>query len=107
MKLSKFSVTVGDHDLLCLLAAPDQLTQVGARRALLLSFSTTRYMSLQTAPYDITAKAFTEAGHYVVSFDLPNHGDGIDEYGEGLVGLWRAHAAGPIHSGASLDKGAR
>ena len=105
MKLSKFSVTVGDHDLLCLLAAPDQLTQVGARRALLLSFSTTRYMSLQTAPYDITAKAFTEAGHYVVSFDLPNHGDGIDEYGEGLVGLWRAHAAGADPFGRFLGQG--
>lgn len=105
MKLSKFSVTVGDHDLPCLLAAPDQATQTAARRALLLSFSTTRQMSLQTAPYDITAQAFTAAGHSVVSFDLPNHGDSIDEYGEGLIGMWTAHAAGADPFGRFLVQG--
>jgi len=96
---------VGDHDLLCHLAAPDQPTQVAARPALLLSFSSTRQMTLQTEPYDITAKAFTDAGHYVVSFDLPNHGDGIDEYGEGLVGMWAAHAAGADPFGRFIAQG--
>lgn len=105
MKLSKFSVTVGEHELPCLLAAPDQGTQPAARQALLLSFSTTRQMSLQTAPYDITAKAFTAAGHSVVSFDLPNHGDAIDEYGEGLVGMWTAHAAGADPFGRFIRQG--
>ncbi len=105
MQLSEFSVIIGDHDLRCQLAAPDHPAQIAPRPALLLSFSTTRQMSLQTAPYDITAKAFTQAGHYVVSFDLPNHGDGIDKYGEGLVGMWTAHAAGADPFGRFIAQG--
>jgi len=105
MKITEFSVAVGDDDLTCQLAAPAPPTQVAARPALLLSFSATRQMTLQTEPYDITAKAFTAAGHYVVSFDLPNHGDRIDDYGEGLVGLWRAHAAGTDPFGRFVAQG--
>lgn len=105
MKLQEFTVAVGNQVLRCLLAAPDDPTQVAARPALLLSFSATRQMTLQTEPYDLTAKLFTAAGHYVVSFDLPNHGDGIDDYGEGLVGLWAAHAAGADPFGRFIAQG--
>ncbi len=105
MKITEFAVAVGDQTLLCYLAAPEPPTQVAPRPALLVSFSATRQMTLQTAPYDITAKAFTDAGHYVVSFDLPNHGDRIDEYGEGLVGLWTAHAAGADPFGRLIAQG--
>ena len=105
MQITEFSVTVGDQVLLCSLAAPEPPIQVAPHPALLLSFSATRQMTLQTAPYDITAKLFTDAGHYVASFDLPNHGDGIDEYGDGLVGLWTAHAAGADPFGRFIAQG--
>jgi alpha-beta hydrolase superfamily lysophospholipase len=105
MRINEFSVDVGGRSLRCHLAAPEHPAQVVSRPALLLSFSTTRQATLQTDPYAITARAFTEAGCYVVSFDLPNHGDGIDEYGEGLVGLWAAHAAGADPFGRFIAQG--
>jgi alpha-beta hydrolase superfamily lysophospholipase len=105
MMLNEFSVAVADHHLRCQVAAPDHLAQVASRPAVLLSFSTTRQTTLQTHPYAITAEAFTAAGHYVVSFDLPNHGDGINAYGEGLVGLWTAQAAGADPFGRFIEQG--
>ena len=37
---------------------------------------------------------FLAAGHRVVSFDLPCHGDRADETGEGLVGMATAMGRG-------------
>ncbi|MCX6049425.1 MAG: hypothetical protein NT075_30360 [Chloroflexi bacterium] len=68
--------------------------QRAANPALLLTFSSTRTASFEETPYDIPAKLFAEAGHYVVSFDLPNHGEQINTFGTGIVGMCAAFNAG-------------
>jgi hypothetical protein len=62
--------------------------------ALLLTFSSTRQASFHESPYDLPAKVFAAAGHYVASFDLPNHGEQINQYGQGIVGMCAALRAG-------------
>jgi hypothetical protein len=73
-------------------------TPTDARRAslpaLLLTFSSTRQASFHESPYDLPAKVFAAAGHYVASFDLPNHGEQINQYGQGIVGMCAALRAG-------------
>jgi hypothetical protein len=61
---------------------------------LLLTFSSTRQASFYKEPYDIPARVFAEAGHAVASFDLPNHGDQINRFGEGIEGFCAAFRAG-------------
>ncbi|MBX3011039.1 MAG: hypothetical protein KF832_06005 [Caldilineaceae bacterium] len=61
---------------------------------LLLTFSSTRQASFHEAPYNLPAQLFAEAGHAVASFDLPNHGEQINAYGEGIVGMCAAFCAG-------------
>ena len=56
----------------CLLAEPESLAP---RPALLLNFAADRYTSIGEAPFDIPARAFVAAGHRVLSFDLPFHGE--------------------------------
>ena len=62
--------------------------------ALLLTFSTTRQASFHEEPYDIPARIFAEAGHSVASFDLPNHGEQVNAFGQGIDGLCAAFYAG-------------
>lgn len=62
--------------------------------ALLLTFSSTRQASFYEAPYDIPARLFAGAGHAVASFDLPNHGEQINGFGQGIDGLCAAFCAG-------------
>lgn len=62
--------------------------------SLLLTFSSTRQASFQEDPYDIPARVFAAAGHAVVSFDLPNHGEQINHFGQGIDGFCAAVCAG-------------
>lgn len=62
--------------------------------ALLLTVASTRQASFHEDPYDIPARLFAAAGHAVVSFDLPNHGEQINAFGQGIVGLCAAFGAG-------------
>ncbi len=62
--------------------------------ALLLTFSSTRQASFYEEPYDIPARIFAEAGHAVASFDLPNHGEQVNAFGQGIDGLCAAFCAG-------------
>ena len=66
----------------------------GPAPALLLSFSTTRQTSLGEPPYDLTARAFLNAGHRVLSFDLPHHGERVEGYGTGIQGMCAAFLDG-------------
>ncbi len=61
--------------------------------ALLLTFSSTRQASFSEKPYDIPARVFAGAGHSVVSFVLPNHGEQIDGFGQGIEGFCAAFCA--------------
>ena len=62
--------------------------------ALLLTFSSTRQASFYEEPYDIPARLFAGAGHAVVSFDLPNHGEQTNGFGQGIEGFCAAFCAG-------------
>lgn len=65
-----------------------------SKPALLLTFATTAQSVFQDAPYDIPFRRFAEEGHCIVSFDLPNHGSRVDQYGEGIEGMRNAFLAG-------------
>ncbi|MCK5811633.1 MAG: prolyl oligopeptidase family serine peptidase [Clostridiales bacterium] len=56
--------------------------------AILLTFSMDGQQSLSELPYCVGSDMFLEKGHRSVSFDLPNHGNRINQYGSDIVG-WR------------------
>ncbi len=62
--------------------------------ALFLTFSSTRQASFHEEPYDIPARIFAAAGHSVASFDLPNHGEQVNAFGQGIDGLCAAFCTG-------------
>jgi dienelactone hydrolase len=68
--------------------------QLARPLALLLTFSSTRQASFYEDPYDIPARRFAAAGYAVASFDLPNHGAQINEFGQGIEGFCAAVCAG-------------
>lgn len=93
ISVTELVVGSGDQQIICSLARPDAQTLL-TEPALLLSFSSTRQSALTEHPYDLAAKTFLAAGHYVLSFDLPHHGERIDRHGEGIDGMCRAFLAG-------------
>ena len=89
MTITEFVVET--EGLTCALAAPPA---PAPDPALLLTFSGTRQMALGRHPYDLATKAFTDAGHCALSFDLPHHGDRVGPCGEGIAGMCAALIAG-------------
>lgn len=76
-----------------------------AGQALLLTFSSTRRASFDEAPYEIPARLFAAAGHAVVSFDLPNHGEQVNGFGQGIDGFCAAFCAGADPFVQFIDQG--
>ncbi len=66
--------------------APDPL--------LLISLAKDGISSLTQEPYATIPQAFVAKGHRAASFDLPSHGQRIDEHGEALIGLRNAYLSG-------------
>ncbi|MSP13803.1 MAG: hypothetical protein EXR62_12715 [Chloroflexi bacterium] len=99
MQTTEFTIDVqGDLPgrvgrLTCSLGIPDNNT-LASRPGLLLTFSSTRQNAMSEDPYDIATRIFSKAGHYVLSFDLPNHGERINAYGQGIAGFSAAIMAG-------------
>lgn len=93
MNITELVAGSGNQQIRCSLARPDAGT-MPAEPALLLSFSSTRQSALTEHPYDLAAKTFLAAGHFVLSFDLPHHGERVDRHGEGIAGMCRAFMAG-------------
>ncbi len=92
MKITEIVIETPDGPLTCSLAAPTG--PPAAKPALLLTFGMTRQSALTEDPRHLPAWIFTEAGHYALSFDLPNHGDRLDAFGEGIGGMCAATLAG-------------
>lgn len=92
MKITEIIVATPDGPLACSLAAPDDTP--ATEPALLLTFGMTRQSALTEDPHDLPARIFTGAGHYALSFDLPNHGGRIDAFGEGIGGMCAAYVGG-------------
>jgi len=65
-----------------------------SRPALLLAITTDWKTSLNHTTYNTIPNIFLSAGYNVASFDLPNHGELINRYGEGLVGWANAISDG-------------
>lgn len=91
--IDEFACGSGDHQIMCSLVRTDDVA-LPADPALLLTFSSTRQSALTEHPYDIPAQTFLAAGHYVLSFDLPHHGERVDRHGEGIDGMRNAFMAG-------------
>ena len=93
MKITEFTVEVGGEDLRCSLAEPEERL-VSVDSGLLLNISATRQTALADATQNHPTEPFLAAGHYVLSFDLPHHGERVRRYGDGLAGMGRALMAG-------------
>lgn len=93
MKVTEFTVDVGKEKLSCSLAEPEERLVSGGS-GLLLNISATRQIALSDATQNHPTEPFLAAGHYVLSFDLPHHGQRVKGYGDGLAGMGRALMAG-------------
>ena len=93
MEITEFEVSTDRGSLTCALASPAN-GEAAVEPALLLSFGGARQGALGEAVHDLAAKLFVQAGHYALSFDLPNHGDLVDKYGGGITGMCAAFVAG-------------
>ena len=93
MNITDFVVESNGRRITCSLACPAS-SQLAARPALLLTFASTRQSALTEEPYSLVVKSFLAAGHYAASFDLPNHGERINGFGQGIEGMCAALLAG-------------
>ncbi|MBI3944179.1 MAG: prolyl oligopeptidase family serine peptidase [Chloroflexi bacterium] len=93
MDILEFTTRAGNRDLVCSLMSPPG-AKTNSNPALLLTFATTRQTALSEAPYNFVVQEFLAAGHYIMSFDLPNHGEHINSYGQGIDGMRNALLAG-------------
>lgn len=93
MDLTEFTVDTGSGKLSCTLASPDKKLRSEAS-GLLLHIGGSRQVALQDPAQNHPTVLFLEAGHYVLSFDLPHHGGRVQQYGEKLVGMSQALIAG-------------
>ena len=89
MNTEEFTVAAGDQQLRCTLAVPEA-SLVGDHSGLLLNISATAQLALYDETQNHPTHPFLQAGHYVLSFDLPNHGERINAHGERLLGMGRA-----------------
>ena len=93
MNIEEFSVAAGKQRLRCSLASPDS-TRAREDSCLLLNVSATAQYALHDSSQNHPTTRFLDAGHYVLSFDLPHHGERVSPYGENLEGMAKAFLAG-------------
>lgn len=79
-------LSVNDREISVDIISPynDQLAE---DPVLLMTFAADRSTSLNVQPYNYLAEMFLQSGHRVLSFDLPNHGERINEFGSEITGL--------------------
>lgn len=89
----EFVLTVGSRTLTprCVSPKGDRLA---AKPLLLLNLCADRETALKAQPYCVGVSWFLAHGHRAVSFDLPNHGQRVDQYGEGIQAWRNAWVAG-------------
>jgi len=73
------------------LRSPENLSK---RPVLLITIAADCHHTLNHPDYNIISNVFLAVGHRVIGFDLPNHGEHIDNYGEGLGGWANAISDG-------------
>lgn len=62
--------------------------------SMLIYLTMTGRQGLELPPYSAPADLAVQHGHFVAGFDLPNHGERINSFGEGLDGMAAAIADG-------------
>ena len=93
MNLEEFYVDSNGEQLRVTLASPGP-EKVTDRSGLLINISATAHDALHDETQNHPTPIFLDAGHHVVSFDLPCHGERIDEYGESILGMGAAYVDG-------------
>lgn len=77
MNISEFTIQSRGERVTCWLASPDP-SRTSDDSALLLNISATRQSAILDAQQNHPTGPFIEAGHHVLSFDLPHHGDRVE-----------------------------
>ena len=93
MKSEEFTLGAGAEKLKCTLAAPAKALP-NASSGLLLNISATVQYALHDPTQNHPTGPFLAAGHHVLSFDLPCHGERVGSHGESLLGMGRTFRAG-------------
>ncbi|MCH2693982.1 MAG: hypothetical protein MK025_04595 [Acidobacteriia bacterium] len=93
MKTEEFIIESGTNQVRCTLALPERSSR-SKDSGLLVNISATANYALHDPTQNHPTGPFLEAGHYVLSFDLPHHGERVDKFGEGLKGFGKAFLAG-------------
>ena len=102
MNISEFKIESLNEEITCWLASPDP-SKIHKKSGLLLNISATRQYALLDSTQNHPTEPFLDAGHHVLSFDLPHHGervkqvysDAVKESANGyLEAMGRALAAG-------------
>ena len=76
MNISEFTVNSQGEEVTCWLVSPDP-SKVRHDASLLLNISATRYYAIHDPSQNHPTQPFLDAGHHVLTFDLPHHGDRI------------------------------
>lgn len=95
----EFQVAVGERRLNVVLASAKS-GNIHENPILLLTFGTHRHSVFTTFPTHFASiRPFLEEGHRVLSFDIPNHGERVNEHGSDIPGLRDAflHGEDPFH----------
>lgn len=93
MTLEHFHVDSSGERVKVTLASPEA-GRVTGESGLLLNISATTDIALNDETQNHPTPVFLNAGHCVVSFDLPCHGERVDEFGESILGMGAAYVAG-------------
>ena len=90
-RCKEITLEIPDRHFTAHILSPPQLSP---NPMLFFTFADDWKTSLHVAPYNVAAQIFLARGHRVLSFDLPNHGARVDEFGEGIIGWRNAFIAG-------------
>lgn len=91
--LVEFAIARPGGDLTIAVLTPEA-DELAEDPLLLLSFSPDRAASLPDGKYGAITQKFIDEGHRIASFDLPAHGDRVDELGGSIKGLAALASAG-------------
>ncbi|MAE61253.1 MAG: hypothetical protein CMJ49_07835 [Planctomycetaceae bacterium] len=93
MNTEEFTVQGDGATLKCTLASPEP-SLISAESSLLMNISATAHHALHDPGQNHPTQPFLDAGHYVITFDLPHHGERVGEYGESTLAWGKAYLAG-------------
>lgn len=76
MNITEFTINSRGEEVACWLVSPDP-SKTSRNPSLLLNISATRHYAIHDPSQNHPTQPFLDAGHHVLSFDLPHHGGRI------------------------------